>query len=60
MFLLKDLFSNFFEVLDTSASDRAEIALRCPRGGRGGVNSLRDLGQSPSGILGEQPIARFI
>ena len=36
MFSLKDLFKYFFEVLDTTKSDRAAITLRYPRGGSRG------------------------
>ena len=60
MILLKDLSKYFIEVLDTTKSDRAAITLRCPEGGRGGVSPPRGLGQSPSGVLGAKPLARFI
>ena len=59
MFSFKDLFKYFFEVLDTTKSDREAIILRCPRGGREGVIPQYGLGQSPSGVLKVKPLASY-
>ena len=50
MFLLKDLFKYFLEVLDTTKGDRAATTLKCPRGESKGRKPLAESGAEPSGV----------
>ena len=60
MFVIKDLFRHFLEVLDTTKSDRKGITLRCPRGGRGAISPPAGFRESPSGVLGAKSLVIFI